>query len=222
MEMSASAVTVLIAILTAALAVALAAWQVRRRAAFRAGLASRGLQINRSGDDTVITPEAGDWSVTMTRAFVSQMSPPSTHIVVSTWTSSTPRLTEAVLVVGPSPPPELRELTIALLGSATPAMTGWLGIDKVSGGRPLEPVPSVDRRLLTFATDGYRPSDDLAGIAEAISAWCSQYRSERDQPAVTVDEDGVRVRVRTDVLRSLDQVDAFIELGLRCRDGIRP
>ena len=222
MEMSASAVTVLIAITTAALALALVVWQVRRRAAFRSGLTQRGLQLDRRGDDSIVTPESGDWSVTMTRSFASQMSPPSTHIVVSTWTSPTPRVTGAVLVMGPSPPPELRELTITLLGSATPAMTGWLGIDRVSGGRSLQPVPAADHRLLAFATAGYRPSDDLAGIAEAISGWCSRYGSERDQPAVTVDEDGVRGRVRTDVLRSLDQVDAFIELGLRCRDGIRP
>ncbi len=220
MGMSTAVVTALIAIATVVVAASIAVWQVRRRAVFRAALASRGLQISRSGNDTIVKPDVGDWSVTMTRAFVSQMSPPGTHIVVSTWTSPTPRTTGAVLVVGPAPPPELRELTIALLGSATPAMTGWLGIDRVSGGRPLEPVPSVDHRLLAFATAGYPSRGELSGVASAVTEWCSRYGTEREQPAITFDETGVRVRVRADVLRSLDQVEAFIELGTRCRDAI--
>lgn len=221
MEMSPTLVTILVAIATVALAAALAVWQLRRRAAFRSGLAQRGLHINRAGDDTTLTPDAGDWLVTMTRSFAAQMSPPSSHIVVSTWTSPTPRAERAVLVVGPAPPPDLRKLTAALLGAATPAMTAWLGIDRVTGGRPLEPVRSVDERLLAFATAGYPPPGDLADVADAIGAWSSRFGSEREQPAVTVDDSGVQVRVRTDVLRSLDQIQAFVELGLRCRDGLR-
>lgn len=221
MEMSTNFVTALITIATVTGAISLGVWQLRRRAAFRSGLAQRGLQISRHGEVTTITPDAGDWSVTMTRSFASQMSPPGSHIVVSTWTSPTPRAEGAALVVGPAPPPELRSLTVALLGSATPAMTNWLGIDRVSGGRPLEPVPSVDERLLAFATAGYPHPGDLIGVADAIGVWCSRYGSEREQPAVTVDDSGVRVRVRTDVLRSVDRVDAFVELGLRCRDSLR-
>ena len=68
----------------------------------------------------------------------------------------------------------------------------------------------------------------LAVVAMVVVAWMPKpvpvetAAVTRGELVVTVDEDGVRVRVRTDVLRSLDQVDAFIELGLRCRDGIRP
>ena len=124
------------------------------------------------------------------------------------------------MVVGPAPPPELRDLTVALLGSATPAMTRWLGIDRVSGGRPLAPLSGVDDRLLAFATDGYRPVGQLNGVADAISAWCSVYRSEREQPAVSVDDTGISVRVRIDVLRSVQQIETFVELGLRCRDSL--
>jgi hypothetical protein len=220
MEMSTNFVTALVTIATVTGAISLGVWQMRRRAAFRSGLAVRGLLISRHGEITTITPDAGDWSVTMTRSFASQMSPPGSHIVVSTWTSPSPRADGAALVVGPAPPPGLRSLTVALLGSATPAMTELLGIDRVSGGRPLQPLGSVDERLLAFATPGYPSPGHLTGLAEAISSWCSRFGSEREQPAVTVDDSGCRVRVRIDVLRSLDQVDSFIELCLRCRDGL--
>lgn len=222
MEMSAAAATALIAIATVVLAASLAVWHIRQRAAFRSALAKRGLQVSLRGDETTVTPETGDWTVSMTRSFAAQMSPPGSRITVSTWTSPTPRVAGAVLIVGPAPPPELRTLTVALLGSTTPAMTNWLGIDRVSGGRPLESVSLVDDRLLAFSTAGYPHPGHLTGMADAISAWCSRYGSEREQPAVTVDDNGVRVRVRYDVLRSLKQVDAFVELGLRCRDGLRP
>lgn len=78
----------------------------------------------------------------------------------------------------------------------------------------------MDDRLLAFATEGFRPSGKLTEVADAIGVWCSRYNTERLQPAVTVDDSGLCVRVRADVLRSLDQMDAFIELGLRCRDGL--
>lgn len=200
----------------------LAAWGLRRRALFRSALAHRGWQTIRSGDETTVSPTGGDWTLTTSRSFAAQMSPPSTRVVVSTWTSPIPRTPGPAMVAGPAPPPELRDLTVALLGSATPAMTRWLGIDRVSGGRPLVPLSEVDDRLLAFATDGYRPAGQLTGVADAISAWCSVNRSEREQPAVSIDDTGICVRVRVDVLRSVQQIDAFVELGLRCRDSLGP
>jgi hypothetical protein len=204
------------------LAATLAVWWMRRRAAFRSALAQRGWQSVRSGDETTVVPTSGDWTITTSRSFAAQMSPPSTRVVVSTWTSPIPRTPGPAMVAGPAPPPELRDLTVALLGSATPAMTRWLGIDRVSGGRPLVPLSEVDDRLLAFATDGYRPAGQLTGVADAISAWCSVNRSEREQPAVSIDDTGICVRVRVDVLRSVQQIDAFVELGLRCRDSLGP
>lgn len=124
-------------ILTAVVvALSWAAWAARRRAARLTGLDQRGLQIRREGDDTLVIPPTGDWTITMTRSFAAQMSPPSSHIVVSTWRSADPRIAGAALLVGPGPTPGLRGLTVALMESATPAMTHWLGIDRISGGAP--------------------------------------------------------------------------------------
>lgn len=204
-----------------ALGATLAVWLTRRRAAFRSALAQRDWQLSRSGEETVVVPASQAWTVTMTRSYAAQMSPPSTHIVVSTWRAESPRTRGPVMVVGPAPAAELRDLTISLLGSATPAMTHWLGIDRVSGGRALAPVPGADDRVLALATDGFRPTGTLAGVADAISTWCSVYDSEREQPAITIDDTGICVRVRVDVLRSLDIVDAFVELGLRCQGALR-
>lgn len=198
----------------------LAVWWMRRRAELRSALAHRGWQTTRSGDETTVSPNSGDWTITISQSFAAQMSPPSSRVVVSTWTSLVPRAQGAAMVAGPAPPPELRDLTVALLGSATPAMTRWLGIDRVSGGRPLVPLSGVDDRLLAFATDGYRPMGRLTGVADAISAWCSVNRSEREQPAVSIDDTGICVRVRVDVLRSVQQIDSFVGLGLRCRDSL--
>ncbi len=211
-------VLILVAALT--LAAAALAWWMRRQAQFRSALAHRGWELTRSGDQTTVVPATGDWIVTMIRSFAAQMSPPSSHVVVSTWTSPIPTAQGAAMVAGPAPPAELRDLTVALLGSVTPAMTHWLGIDRVGGGRPLSPVPGIDDRLLAFATAGYHPGGSLAGVADAVSAWCSCYGSEREQPAVSIDDAGVRVRIRADVLRSADQIDAFVELGLRCRGAL--
>ena len=211
-------VLILVAVLT--LAAAAIGWWMRRQARFRSALAHRGWELTRSGDQTTVIPATGDWTVTMSRSYAAQMSPPSTHVVVSTWTSPIPTAPGAAMVAGPAPPAQLRDLTAALLGSMTPAMNHWLGIDRVGGGRPLSAVAGVDDRLLAFATAGYHPGGSLAGVADAVSAWCSRYGSEREQPAVSIDDTGVRVRIRADVLRSADQIDAFVELGLRCRDGL--
>ena len=191
-----NALAITLSVATLALAAASALWWRRRRAAFGSALAIRGWQLSRSGDETTVAPTGGDWTITMTRSYAAQMSPPSTHVVVSTWTSPVPRAPGAALVAGPAPAPELRDLTVALLGSATPTMTRWLGIDRVSGGRPLSAVAGVDDRLLAFATAGYHPGCSLAGVADAVSAWCSRYGSEREQPAVSIDDTGVRVPQR--------------------------
>ena len=148
----------------------LASWWLRRRTLFRSALAHRGWQTVRSGDETTVVPAGGDWTITMSRSFAAQMSPPSTRVVVSTWTSPSPRVEGAAMIAGPAPAPELRALTVELLGSATPAMTRWLGIDRVSGGRALAPLSGVDDRLLAFATAGYRPPGRLKGVADAIAA----------------------------------------------------
>ncbi|CAA0128370.1 Uncharacterised protein [Mycolicibacterium vanbaalenii] len=195
-------------------------WLLRRRGAFRSALAHRGWQRTRRGDTTTIVPATGDWTVTMSRSFAAQMSPPSSHVVTSVWSAPTPATHEAALVAGPAPDPQLGDLAAELLGSATPAMTRLLGIDRVSDGRPLRAVPSADRRLLVFATDGYGPVAALTGVADAVTAWCAVHRAEREQPVLTIDDTGVRVRVRADVLRSVEHLDAFVDLGVRCRDAI--
>ena len=195
-------------------------WWLRRRAAFRSGLARRGWLWSQDGASTTVAPARGDWAVTMSRSFAAQMSPPSSHVVVSTWTSAVPRAAAGTLVIGPAPPPQLRGLAAEPVGSATPTMAHRLGIDRVTGGRPLSAVAQVDDRLLVFATGDYGPIGSLTAVADAISDWCASYRGEREQPVVTVDESGVRVRVRTDVLRRVEQLDEFVALGTRCRDAL--
>lgn len=201
-------------------AAAVAAWWLRRRRAFRAALAQRGWQCFRDGETTTVVPVHGDWTVTMCRSFAGQMSPPSSHIVTSVWSAPTPAVRTGALVAGPAPDPESRDLAANLLGSATPAMTRLLGIDRVADGRPLHAVPSTDHRLLVFATDGYGPTGALTGVAEVVSEWCAVHTAERERPVVTIDDNGIRVRVRSDVVRSVEQLAAFIDLGLRCRDAI--
>lgn len=202
------------------LAAALLLWSLRKRAAFRSGLAQRGWQLLRRGQTSTVVPAAGDWQVTMTRSYAAQMTPPSTRIVTTVWTAATPAVQGAALIVGPAPRAELRDLAGELIGSAPAAMTRWLGIDRVSGGLPLHAVPSVDPRLLAFATENYDLPGALTGIADAVSAWCEVYTAVREHPVVVVNDAGFCVRVRTDVLRSLDQLDAFVELGNRCRHAL--
>lgn len=123
------------------------------------------------------------------------------------------------MLAGPSPPGALRELAIGLIGSLDGPLPGWLGLTRVGGGARLRPLSSADPRLLVLAT----ADDDvpgLAGVADAVSAWCARFRAERDQPAVTLDTDGVTVRVRTDAMQAPDRLLAFVELGLACRAAL--
>jgi len=85
---------------------------------------------------------------------------------------------------------------------------------------PLRAVPSVDERLLVFATDGYGCAGALTDVADAVSAWCEVYPAEREQPVVSINDAGIGVRVRIDVLRSIEQLEAFVDLGIRCRGAI--
>ncbi|GJF11761.1 hypothetical protein NGTWS0302_12040 [Mycolicibacterium cyprinidarum] len=217
MELLNTAVVVGVTLLIAA---AVLTWSLRRRAAFRSTLTQRGWQLSKHDEATTVIPATGDWTVTMTHSYAAQMSPPSTHVVTTVWSAPTPATPAAALIAGLAPRPELRELAAELLGSATPAMTHLLGIDQVSDGRPLRAVPSVDERLLVFATEGYGSPGALTDIADAVSAWCEAYPSEREQPVVSINDAGVAVRVRTDVLRSVEQLDAFVDLGKRCRSAL--
>lgn len=206
---------------TAMLAAALLWWTLRRRALFRSALTQRGWQLSRHGETTSVFPTGADWTIEMTRSYAPQMSPPSSRIVTTVWTAPTPAVQEAALIAGPAPRPEVRKLAAELVGSATALMTRWLGIDRVSGGRPLREVESTDQRLLVFATEGYGDTGPLTDVAEAVSRWCEAYPKEREHPVVSVNDAGVCVRVRTNVLRSVEQLDAFVDLGMRCRAAIR-
>ncbi|MGD9618376.1 MAG: hypothetical protein AB7G47_11455 [Mycolicibacterium sp.] len=213
-------ITVAVVAVALGFAALLLSWSLRRRAAFRSALEQRGWQLSRHGETTTVVPAAGDWTVTMTRSYAAQMSPPSTRIVTTVWTASTPAAPGAALVAGPAPPAQLRGLAADLVGSATAAMTGWLGLDRVTGGLPLRAVPSADDRLLVFATQGYGPPGALTGLADAVSAWCEKHPAEREHPVVSINEAGICVRVRVDALRSVEQLEAFVDLGMRCRADI--
>ncbi|BBX17902.1 hypothetical protein CRI77_16385 [Mycolicibacterium duvalii] len=217
MDLSTTLVVIAAALLLAATALT---WWLRRRAAFQSALQQRGWRLRTDGDDTVVVPATGDWTLTMRRSYVGQMSPPGKHLVTSVWTCPMPATLGPVLVAGPAPPPELRELAAGLVGSVSPTVTRWLGIDRVSDGRPLRPVPAMDDRLLVFATDGIGPIGTLRAVADAIGDWCSVYETEREQPVLLLDRSGMSVRVRTDVLTSVDVADAFVTLGLRCRGAL--
>ncbi len=217
MDLLSNLLVIAVALIVAA---AVAAWWLRRRAAFASALAQRGWRRYERGEITTVVPTDDDWTVTMDRSFAAQMSPPSSHVVTSVWSAPTPAVKAAALVAGPAPDPEVRGLAAGLLESATPAMTHLLGIDRVADGRRLRAIPSADQRLLAFATEGYGPAGSLTDLAEAVSAWCAVHRAEREQPVVSIDDNGVRVRVRTDVLRTVEQLEAFIDLGTRCRDAI--
>ena len=121
------------------------AWWLRRRASFHSAVQQRGWRIETHGEDTVVVPVAGDWTLTMTRSFVAQMSPPSTHIVTSTWSCPTPATLGPVLVAGPAPPGELRELATGLISALPAPLADWLGLDRFSGGRPLRALPATFR-----------------------------------------------------------------------------
>ncbi|MBX7434391.1 hypothetical protein JDV09_20150 [Mycobacterium sp. Y57] len=217
MDLSTTLVVGAVALLAAATVLA---WWLRRRAALHSALDRRGWRITTGGDDTVVVPVSGDWTLTMSRSFAGQMSPPSTHIVTSTWACPSPATLGPVLVAGPAPPAEVRELAAGLIGSAPAAVTRWLGVDNVSDGRPLRAVPAMDQRLLVFVTDGIGPTGTMSAVADAISEWCSVFGADREQPVLTIDPSGLSVRVRTDVLGSVETADAFVNLGMRCRGAV--
>ncbi len=173
----------------------------------------------RDGDSTTVRPERGDWEVRTTRSFATQQSPPSTHIIVSTWSSTWPTSSHGTLLAGPSPPGPLRDMAIGLIGSLNGPLRGWLGLTRVGDGAELRALDTPDPRLLAFTTaDG--DGAGLAGVADAVSAWCARYDNERDQPAVTLDTDGVTVRVRSDAMQAPERLLAFVELGLACRTAL--
>lgn len=195
-------------------------WWLRRRASFTSALQQRGWRIDTCGDDTVVVPDTKDWTLTVSRSFAAQMSPPGTHVVTSIWACPMPATLGPVLVAGPAPRQGLHELAVDLIGSASPAVTRWLGLDRVSGGRPLEPVSAADDRLMVFATDGIGPIGTMRSVADAISEWGSVFDAEREQPVLILDRTGMSVRVRTDVLSSVETADAFVTLGMRCRGAL--
>ncbi len=217
--MDLSTTLVVAAVTLLAIATALA-WWLRRRTWFHSALEQRGWNLTTNGDKTVVVPVTGDWTLTMSRSFAAQMSPPSSHIVTSVWTCPTPATLGPVLVAGPAPPAELRKLAAGLVGDAPPAITRYLGLDRVTGGRPLKEIPAMDERLLVFASDGLGPLGTMGAVADAITEWCSTFTSERDQPVLTMDKSGLSVRVRSDVLRSVETADAFVNLSLRCRSAV--
>lgn len=215
MNASTTLVVVAVALLVSVTALT---WWLRRRASFQSAIQQRGWRVSTNGDDTVVVPATGDWKLTMSRSFAGQMSPPSTHVVTSIWTCPMPATLGAVLVVGPAPPPELRVLATDLIGSAPAAMARWLGLDRVGSGCSAR--PAMDDRLLVFATDGIGPTGTLRAVADAICEWCSVFDAEREQPVLTLDRSGISVRVRTDVLASVELADAFVNLGMRCRGAL--
>lgn len=215
--MSTTLVVIAVALLVAVTALA---WWLRRRAWFHSALQQRGWRMHTRGEDTVVVPVTGDWTLTMSRSFTAGMSPPATHAVTSTFACPTPATLGARLIAGPAPPKELRDLAGDLIGAAPPALTRWLGIDEAGGGRPLRALPAMDERLLVFATDGIGPTGTLRALADAICDWCATFDEEREQPVLTIDGSGLSVRVRTDVVHRLDAADAFVNLGLRCRGAL--
>lgn len=191
----------------------------RQRAQFDALLTEHGWTRLRDGESSFVGPGDTDWTVRTTRSFAAQQTPPSTHIVVSTWSSAWPRRSDGAVLAGPTPPGPLRDVAVDLLDSLGGPMRGWLGLTRVGGGARLRPLRSADPRLLVLTTADSDVSG-LAGVADAVTGWCSRYGSERDQPAVTLDADGVTVRVRTDVMRAPERLLAFVELGIGCRAAL--
>lgn len=216
MDRMAIAVAVLAAIVCGLGVAALLARSRRRRARFDALLGERGWMRLRNGDSTTVRPGHGDWEVRTSRSFAAQQSPSSTHIVVSTWSSAWPSHPEGALLAGPSPPGPLRDMAIGLIGSMAGPARGWLGLTRFGDGARLRPLSSADPRLLVFVTAD-RDGPELTAVADAVCAWCARHGDERDQPAVTLDTDGVTVRVRSDATRAPECLQDFVELGLACR-----
>lgn len=196
----------------------LVGWQARqRRVAVRKLCDERGWIFTREGECTVVTPGDSSWIVRMTQSYAAQQSS-TTRIVTSVWSAESPRVHQGALIAGPTPPDPLRDLAVQLVGSVQPhsRLSGWLGLARVGDGMALRQISAADSRLLVFGTGELKRASFLSGVADAVDVWTADYSSEREQAAVRFDEQGVQVRVRVNVLRSADQLAAFVELGTRC------
>lgn len=193
----------------------------QRRGAVRMLLAERGWSSVRDGEATVITPHDNSWVLRMTQSFAAQQTG-STRIVTTTWSAPSPRSADGAVIVGPTPPEPMRELAVQLIGSIPPngKFGGWLGLAHVGKGEPLRHLTSVDARLLALSTGHPGQLGSLSGVAAAVESWTTSYSSERAQPAITFDGEGVRVRVRVGVLKSVDQLVAFVDLGHSCASSL--
>lgn len=189
----------------------------QRRIAMRRLLAERGWSSVRDGETTIIAPADNAWALRMTQSFAAQQNS-STRIVTTTWSAASPCSSGGAVIAGPTPPEPMRQLAVQLIGSIPPdsKVGGWLGLARVGNGEPLRHLPSVDARLLALATGASVPLGSLSGVADAVQSWTTSYSSERAQPTITFDSRGVLVRVRVDVLKSVDQLVAFVDLAKSC------
>ncbi|CAN5467054.1 hypothetical protein BH11ACT7_BH11ACT7_17900 [soil metagenome] len=193
----------------------------QRRARIGALMSAHGWVRSRRDDTTTITAGDDSWAVEITRSFASQQSPPSTHIVTSTWTDAAPRRSSLALVAGPSPPPEMRDIAISAFAALPGRLKGWLGMTRPVAGAGLQIAEEVDPRLLAFVTEGQaHATGSLTAMADAVDTWCGNYGREREQPAVSLNAEGIQIRVRVDVSRSPAQLSAFVDLGRRCRAAL--
>lgn len=194
--------------------------RARKRAALARLLDERGWTVHRDGETTTVTPAADGWVLRMRRGFATQQSVPGTHVVTSIWTAPASRSTGGALLAGPSPPGPVREIAVALIGSLDAKLAGWIGMARVDGGQPLQNVLPSDPRLLVLGTADTEVPGTLAAVADAVDQWCARYPSEREQPAVSLSEAGLEVRVRVDVLSSAARLADFVDLGEKCRAGV--
>lgn len=194
--------------------------RARRRAALGRLLDERGWTVARDGETTIVTPATDTWVLRMRRAFATQQSVPGTHVVTSIWTAPQPRRAGGALLAGPSPPGPVREIAVALIGSLDAKLAGWIGMARVDGGQPLQTVLPSDPRLLVLGTTDTETPGMLSAVADAVAGWCARYPSEREQPAVSLSESGLEVRVRVDVLSSAARLADFVDLCEGCRAGV--
>lgn len=213
------AVGVVVVAVVVAVAGVIVVRAARRRAQVDRLLGERGWGRSRDGETITVRPHSDEWAVRMTRSFASQQMP-TTHVVTSVWTASSPLNLGGSLIAGPTPPAPLRDLAVGLIGTVNAKMGGWLGLTRTGAGAPWRQVASADPRLLVLVTDGCGPVGTFSGVADAVAHWCSNYGRDREQPAVIVDSDGVSVRVRVDVLQSAAHLTAFVELGEQCRGAL--
>lgn len=194
--------------------------RARTRAALGGLLGERGWMARRDGETTTVTPATDDWVLRSRRAFATQQSVPGTHVVTSTWTAPTPRMGSGALLAGPSPPGPARAIAVALIDSLDPKLAGWIGMGRVGDGQPLQHELPADPRLLVLGTADAVALGTLAAVADAVEEWCARYRSEREQPALSLSGDGLEVRVRVDVMSSAAQLADFVALCEKCRAAV--